>query len=294
MQIVNLHRHKMLTTAKTAQSKGLLKALQVSHLDQLPVNAAHIPPHVRAVLKNLKIDDWLHNQTVYYAPMYTPAFMYTAVVQGNAIIYIFTALSILILPFSLLSWLHKRQDWAHTQVTKLFSKAFIFVDSGRIYANFPELNHLEQQLSELDNMKKTATQTSKNIALLAQRLKEKLILMGQSTNDPTLADLDNQYFLQQRLINEANEAIVTVENKRQQCLRIRQELFDWVELDWIKQEASQISSPGTSEKLWAQAAEMEMIAHDLNIQLSGVHGELGSALAQWQTRHDVGVEDRTL
>jgi hypothetical protein len=194
----------------------------------------------------------------------------------------------LVLPFSLLSWLHKRQHWAHTQVTKLFSEAFIFVDSGRIYANFPELNQLEQQLSELDDMKKTASQTSKNIALLAQKLKEKLILMGQSTNDSTLADLDNQHLLQQRLINEASEAIVTVENKRQQCLRIRQELFDWVELDWIKQEANQISKPDTSEKLWAQAAEMEMIAHDLNIQLSGVHGELGTALAQWQTRHDVG------
>ena len=288
MQIVNLHRHKMLNTAETAQSKGLLKALQISGLDQLPLNGAHIPPHVRAVLKNLKIDDWLHNQTVYYAPMYTPAFIYTSVVQGNAIIYIFTILSIFVLPFSLLSWLHKRQNWAYKQVTKLFSEAFIFVDSGRIYANFPELNHLEQQLSELDQMKKTATQTSKNIASLAQKLKEKLILMGQSTNDPTLADLDNQHLLQQRLINEANEAIVTVENRRQQCLRIRQELFDWVELDWIKQEANQISRPGTSEKLWAQAAEMEMIAHDLNIQLSGVHGELGSALTQWQTRHDVG------
>ena len=31
--------------------------------------------------------------------------------------------------------------------------------------------------------------------------------MGQSTNDTTLADLENQYLLQQRLIKEATNAM---------------------------------------------------------------------------------------
>ena len=51
----------------------------------------------------------------------------------------------------------------------------------------------------------------------------------------------------------------------------------------MKQKASQITGTQSSEKMWAQAAEMELIAHDLNVLLSGVHGELGHALAQWQT-----------
>ena len=97
----------------------------------------------------------------------------------------------------------------------------------------------------------------------------------------------HQYLLQQRLIKEATSAMDNVENKRQRCLHLRQELFNWVELDWMKQKASQFTGTQTSEKMWAQAAEMELIAHDLNLLLSGVHGELGTALAQWQTRHEI-------
>ena len=37
--------------------------------------------------------------------------------------------------------------------------------------------------------------------------------MGQSTNDNTLAELENQYLLQQRLIKEATSAMAQVENK---------------------------------------------------------------------------------
>ncbi len=287
MQIVNLHRQRMLEVAQTAKERGLQKALQISNLDKLPSDGAHIPPHVRSVIQKSKLDTLLHSNNVYYAPIYTPALLYTSYVQENIIVYLFTLLSLLVLPWSILAWVHKRKGWASEQVEKLFGESFIFVDGGRIYANFPELNRLEQQLSELEQMRNTAIQTSNNIASLAQKLKEKLILMGQDTNDETLSDLDNQYLLQQRLITEAEAAIQSVENKRQQCLRLRQELFNWVELDWMKQEASQFSSQRSSEKLWKQATEMELIAHDLNIQLSGVHGELGQALATWQTRNEV-------
>ena len=38
--------------------------------------------------------------------------------------------------------------------------------------------------------------------------------MGQSTNDTTLADLENQYLLQQRLIKEATNAMTQVESKK--------------------------------------------------------------------------------
>lgn len=287
MQIVNLHRQKMLEIANSANEKGLLKALQVSNLDVLPVDAPHIPEHVRKIVGKIKWDSWMHTQSVYYAPLYAPAFIYTSFVQGSFIIYIFTIVSVLMLPISMLAWLHKRQDWALKQVTLLFSEAFIFVHDNRIYANFPELNQLETQLAELENMRDTAKTTSKNIAELANKLKEKLILMGQNTDDPTLADLDNQYILQKRLINDATIAMETVEQKRQQCLRIRHELFDWVELDHMKQIASQFGGEHRTEQLWKQTAEMELIAHDLNLQLSGIHGELGHALATWQTRHHV-------
>ncbi len=287
MQIVNLHRQRMIEVAQTAKERGLQKALQVSSLDKLPSDGAHIPPHVRAVVQKSKLDSLLHSKNVYYAPIYAPALIYTSYMQENIIVYVFALLSLLVLPWSILAWIHKRKGWASEQVEKLFAEPFIFVDSARIYANFPELNRLEQQLSELEHMRNTAIQTSKSIASLAQKLKEKLILMGQDTNDETLSDLDNQYILQQRLIVEAESAIHSVENQRQQCLRLRQELFDWVELDWIKQEASQFSGQQHSEKLWRQAAEMELIAHDLNTKLSGVHGELGHALATWQTRNEV-------
>ena len=291
MQIVNLPRQRMLSIALESKEKGLQRALEAAHLDHLPMDGQHIPPHIRSILKKLWMDKYLHTQTIYYAPMYTPAFLYTSFYQSHVdpILGVLTVLSVIALPLSILAWLHKRQGWAVKHIEALFGEPFIFVDSGRIYANFPELNFLEQQLSELETMRNTAVQSSKNIADLAQKLKEKLILMGQNTNDRTLADLENQHLLQQRLIQEATDAMTQVENQRQKCLHLRQELFDWVELDWMKQQASQLTGFQRSEKLWAQAAEMELIAHDLNIQLSGVHGELGHALAEWQTRHEISA-----
>ena len=289
MQIVTLPRQRMLDIAANSTEKGLKRALESVNMDQLSSTNEQIPPHVRAILRKMTLDSYLHTQTVYYAPIYAPAFVFTALHQTHIdpILSVFTFLSVIIFPLSILAWVHKRQQWAVSQVEKLFEEAFIFVHSGRLYANFPELNLLEQQLSELETMRHTAKQSSKSIADLAQKLKEKLILMGQSTNDRTLADLENQYLLQQRLIKEATIAMDDVENKRQRCLHLRQELFNWVELDWMKQKASQFTGTQTSEKMWAQAAEMELIAHDLNLMLTGVHGELGNALAQWQTRHEI-------
>ena len=289
MQIVTLPRKKMLDIAANSNDKGLKRALESVQLDRLSSKDEHVPPHVRSILRKVTLDSYLHTQTVYYAPIYAPAFVFTALHQTHTdpILSVFTFLSLLILPLSILAWIHKRQNWAVKQIEALFDEAFIFIHNGRLYANFPELNFLEQQLSELESMRHTATQSSKSIADLAHKLKEKLILMGQSTNDSTLADLENQYLLQQRLIKEATEAMGQVENKRQRCLNLRQELFNWVELDWMKQKARQFAGSKTSEQMWAQTAEMELIAHDLNLLLSGVHGELGTALAQWQTRHEI-------
>ena len=291
MQIVRLPKQKMLDIATHSKEKGLKRALEAAHLEHLSPSDEHIPTHVRGVLQKVRLDSYLHTQTVYYAPIYAPAFVFTTLNQSvvDPVLGVLTVLSILVFPLSILAWVHKQKGWAVKQVEQLFAEAFVFVDSGRLYTNFPELNLLEQQLDELEQMKHTAIQSSKSIADLAQKLKEKLILMGQSTNDSTLADLENQYLLQQRLIKEATAAMEHVENKRQRCLALRQELFDWVELDWMKQRANQMTRSKNSERLWTQAAEMELIARDLNLQLTGVHGELGTALAQWQTKHEISA-----
>ena len=287
MQIVNLHREKMLETARVMPQQGLVQALKIGNMDALSRKAPHIPPHVRQILQAAWLDGLIHTQAVYYAPYYAAAFLYTSTQRSEFLLDIFTIGSILILPFSLMAWLHRKQDWAFKKVTKLFSEPFIFVDNHRIYANFPELNLLEAQMEELETMRTKAEQTAVHISQLAQALKEKLILMGQSTQDSTLQDLENQLLIQNTLIDRTTTALAQVESKRQQCLRIRQELFDWVELDWMKQEASQLTGMETQEKIWRQAADMELIAHDLNLVLSGIHGELGEALTRWQTKNQV-------
>ena len=142
-------------------------------MDQLSSKNEQIPPHVRTILRKMTLDSYLHSQTVYYAPIYAPAFVFTALNQTHTdpILSVFTVLSVLIFPLSILAWVHKKQRWAVSQVETLFNEAFIFVHNGRLYANFPELNLLEQQLSELESMRHTAKQSSKSIADLAQKLK---------------------------------------------------------------------------------------------------------------------------
>ena len=139
MQIVTLPRKRMLDIAANSTEKGLKRALESVNMDQLSSTNEQIPPHVRAILRKMTLDSYLHTQTVYYAPVYAPAFVFTALHQTHIdpILSVFTILSVIIFPLSILAWVHKKQQWAVSQVEKLFEEAFIFVHNGRLYANFP-------------------------------------------------------------------------------------------------------------------------------------------------------------
>ena len=121
MQIVTLPRQKMLAIAASSKEKGLRHALESAHMDQLSSKDEHIPPHVRRILQKAQLDSYLHTQTVYYAPIYAPAFVFTALNQTHAdpILSVFTILSLIILPLSILAWIHRQQGWAVKQVESL-------------------------------------------------------------------------------------------------------------------------------------------------------------------------------
>ena len=287
MQIVNIPRKRMLEVAKESSTHGLTKALQLAQMDNIEPAGDHIPPKVRTILRWRKIDQYVHSPFMTYLPLYIGAIVYTAVVNGNWIIYGLVIISLLGLPIGLLSLWNRWTNWAHKKIQQLLSNPFIFVDNGKIYSNFPELNHLEMRLQTLDTLKSEALNSSSNITKLAHKLKEKLILLGESTNDPVLQDLENQHLRQQQLLKEAYETMNTIEDKRQHCLKVRNDLFNWVELDWIKRQANQMIGIEQRTTIWQQAAEMELVAHDLQLQLAGIQGELGNALAEWQTRHEL-------
>ena len=129
MQIVTLPRKKMLEIAASSKDKGLKRALESAHMDQISTKDEHIPPHVRRILQKALLDSYLHTQTVYYAPVYAPAFVFTALNQTHTdpILSVFTFLSLIILPLSILAWIHRQRRWAVKQVEVLFSEAFIFL-----------------------------------------------------------------------------------------------------------------------------------------------------------------------
>ena len=287
MQIVNIPRQQMLEVAKQSTTHGLTKALKLAQMDAIYPSAEHIPPNVQSILRWRQVDRYLHSPFVLYLPLYIGAVIYTALVNGNWLIYALVLVSILGLPIGLLSLWNRWTNWAYKKVKYLLEQPFIFVDNGKIYSNFPELNHLEMRLNSLETLKVETLKTSSSITNLAKKLKEKLILLGESTNDPVLQDLENQYLRQQHLIQEATQTMSDIEDKRQHCLKVRHDLFNWVELEWIKRQANQMIGLEQRNQIWIQATEMELMAHDLQMQLVGIQGELGVALADWKTRHQL-------
>lgn len=286
MHVVHIPRQTMLDIAAQSKDKGLYRALQAADMATLDRNSEHIPPTIRKILWWGMVDTYLHSQIVQMIPLYCGAIIYTAVMNPTPYINLFAVLSILALPLGALSFFHRSINWSEGKVRTLLAEPFIFVEQGKIYANFPELNDLEARLQNLELLQQEATLSAKNIQNLANRLKEKLILMGESTNDPVLADLENQHLRQRNLIQKAKDTTLAIEDRRQQCLRVRQDLFDWVELDWLKRQANQITGADQRAEVWQQAVNMELMAHDLQTEVSGIQGELGRALAEWQTRHE--------
>ena len=287
MHVVHIPRQTMIDIAQRSKEKGLFKSLQAADMVNIDPSSDHVPPGVRRILRWGQIDTHLHSQVVQMIPLYCGAVIYTAVVNPAPYMTILAILSVLALPLGALAHLNRWTNWAEKKVLTLLKEPFIFVDNAKIYANFPELNDLETRLYQLEVLQQEATLSAQNIQNLANRLKEKLILMGESTNDPVLSDLENQHLRQCNLIQQSKDTMLAIEDRRQHCLRVRQDLFDWVELDWLKRQANQITGREQRNEIWQKAVDMELLAHDLQTEVSGIQGELGRALAEWQTRHDL-------
>ena len=287
MHVVHIPRQTMIEITQQSREKGLYKSLQAADMVDIDPQAEHVPPRVRSILRWGKIDTYLHSQVAQMIPLYCGAVIYTAVVSPAPYMTILAILSVLALPLGVLTHINRWTNWAEKKVQALLKEPFIFVDNAKIYANFPELNDLETRLYNLEQLQQEATLSAQNIQNLANRLKEKLILMGESTNDPVLSDLENQHLRQRNLIQQSKDTMLAIEDRRQHCLRVRQDLFDWVELDWLKRQANQITGREQRNEVWQKAVDMELLAHDLQTEVSGIQGELGRALAEWQTRHDL-------
>lgn len=287
MHVVHIPRQTMIEIAQQSTNNGLFKSLQAADMLDIDPQAEHVPPGVRSILRWGKIDTHLHSQVVQMIPLYCGAVIYTAIMNPEPYMTILAVLSVLALPLGALAHLNRWTNWAEKKVRTLLKEPFIFVDNAKIYANFPELNDLETRLQNLERLQQETTLSAQNIQNLANRLKEKLILMGESTNDPVLSDLENQHLRQRNLIQQSKDTMLAIEDRRQHCLRVRQDLFDWVELDWLKRQANQITGREQRNEVWQKAVDMELLAHDLQSEVSGIQGELGRALAEWQTRHDL-------
>ena len=267
-----------------ANNIGLYVALQVYDMDTLSPKSPYIPENVKSFLAQAHKQKLFSSPVVNQSLLLFPIFLLASMRVPTFLSIVITLFFGVVFPFALYK-LHMNTEWSKKQVEQLMQTSFIFVENNKIYANFPELNALEQQITTTQQTKKEAENTCKQIENLASTIKEKLILLGQSTNDASLLNLETHKLTQEQLIVEADKTLDVTKKKVQECKKLREEVIQWVELDWIKRQANQLSGTEQREQAWKKMAELELQAHSIQQEMLGITGQLGRALADWQSNH---------
>lgn len=267
-----------------ANNIGLYVALQHYHMDVLSPKSPYIPDNIKEFLSKAQKQKLFSSPVVNQSLLLFPIFLFASLRVPTFLSIVITIFFGVVFPFALYK-LHMNTDWSKKQVEQLMQTSFIFVENNKIYANFPELNALEHQIMETQTIKKQAENTSKQIDHLASTIKEKLILLGQSTNDASLLNLETHKLTQEQLIAEAEKTLDVTKKKVQECKKLREEIIQWAELDWIKRQANQLSGVEQREQAWKKMAELELQAHGIQQEMLGITGQLGRALADWQSNH---------
>ena len=287
MNVVDFPIDQMLQVAEHKKFPRLMEALRLCQMHQLDPKSVYIPEQIRTLLKLAHQEKRFAIPVVLYAPFLAPMLLFSGIQQDNLPTLGMGALFLLGVPVALRQYWRFSPQWAVKQILELQQTSFVFVENNQIFANFPKLRDLEKEIADLKHNKENAQRTCQKIDQLAQTLKEKLILLGQNTNDPNLIQLETHKLNQIRLIEQSDELLSINQQKLHKLEKLRQEVIQWAELDWLKRQANELAGSNIRTQTIEKLTHLEMQAYDIQMEISQVHQELKTAIAEWNVQHEI-------
>lgn len=286
MAIISLHKTELLRSITQTRQKRFYHALVQAGFEPLLASDVSLPPQLASQLRWAKIEKWL------------PPYLLNLSYSGFAVLFLatqneaihWTVALLFGLPLALISVLLfyiYTEKWAKKNIIKLLGTPFLFIHNGDIYENFPNLRKLDDEIEALKKSQAQTQQSITDLKQLAKEMKEKLILLGQDTNDQYLQNLETQRLNQIRLLEESQNLLQIAIRSRQEQIKLQQELLDWAELDRMRQQASQISGQEAKQQSWQKMTELEMRSAELAFQMQELNRELHNSLITQSANNEV-------
>ena len=276
----------LLAAAENAPRQRVLSALKSQSLEQLKTDNPALPVSLRRALMWTALEQKIRFQ-------HPPALLFTgALICVSAGQQLSAEGSIWWLLFggtiALIGGLSAavRSHWvAMKLLTPLFQHPYVFSIGDDIYENLPQLNRMEKAIAKLSAQIDKSKQIVEDINRTLKALKEQLILVGQSTDDPSIKGLYAEESTQLRWQEETKALLAKAEQQHNQNLAIREELHQHARLDALRRQAAQLA--GGAEQSAPQLIELERSNQELLMELDSAAQKMLQLQLQWRTKSEV-------
>lgn len=167
----------------------------------------------------------------------------------------------------------------------LLRQPYVFSIGDDIYENLPQLNRMEQAIAKLSAQLEKSKQIVEDINRTLKALKEQLILLGQSTDDPSIKGLYEEESTQLRWQEETKALLAKAKQQHNQNLAIREELHQHARLDALRRQAAQLA--GGAEHSAPQLIDLERSSEELLMELDSAAQKMLQLQLQWRTKSEV-------
>ena len=209
----------LLAAAENAPKQRVLSALKSQSLEQLTADNPALPKSLRRALTWATIEQKFRFQ-------HPPALLFTGALicvsagqqlsaEGSIWWLLFGGAIALIGGLSAAVSSH----WvAMKLLTPLIQQPYVFSLGESVYENLPQLNRMERAIVELSAQLEKSKQIVEDINRTLKALKEQLILVGQSTDDPSIKRLYEEESAQIKWQEEAKALLATAKQQHQKNL----------------------------------------------------------------------------
>jgi hypothetical protein len=283
MQLITINAQEMRVVLKQSNQERLTAALRTQTLDKISLDQPNIPTILRLVLRGSNREQLVGNRPL------TPLIYFLLIMIFTALYYQsleWIVVGVLCFPMLLLAGYAvyiRSPDWASKQLAQFLDVPFLFIFKDTIYENLPQLRRLSDEITNLESRKNEAQHAHQQIDQLIRSMKEKLILLGETTSDPVILKMEVEKITQEKIISKAAELITIIKERYQEQLKTRQELLHRLELHAMRQQASSITGKTEGTNALSQLTELEMQSLEMSLELNAMQAELTNINLRWKS-----------
>jgi len=283
MQLISINEQEMQTAVKQSNQVRLTAALRSQTLDKIPLDQSNLPTKLRLVLRWSNREQLLGNRPL--APMvyFLLIMIFTAFYYQSLEWIVVGILCFLMLLIAGYAAYIRSPSWASKQLAQFLAVPFLFIFEDTVYENLPQLRRLRDEITNLESTKNEAQHAHQQIDQLIRSMKEKLILLGESTSDPDILKMEVEKITQDKIILKATELLTIIKEKYQEQMKTRQELLHRLELHAMRQQANVITGKTEDQNALSQLTELEMQSLEMSLKLNVMQTELTNINLRWKS-----------